>query len=93
MSVSSWIRVIVALSAFGLWSLGAADVPAEDVSSETQKAPDGGTETAVGCQDGGKSCCGACQKRAAMIGADKAAAAPCPCQRAKAAREAAEAEK
>jgi hypothetical protein len=89
---SSSIRVIVALGAFAFWSLDAADVRAEEVSSETQQAPDGGAEAAVGCQDGGKSCCGACQKRAAIIGADKAAAAPCPCQRAKAAREAAEAE-
>jgi hypothetical protein len=89
---SSWIRVIVALGAIGLWSLGGADVRAEEVSGEAQQASDSAAQSAAGCQGEGKPCCGACQKRAALIGEAKAAAAPCPCQRAKAAREAAEAD-
>ena len=86
--LESWLRVIVALGAIGLWSLDGADVRAEEAASQAPQASD----SVAGCQDDGKPCCVACQKRAELIGADKAAAAPCPCQRAKAAREAAEAE-
>jgi hypothetical protein len=101
MNGSSRIRVFIAVGILGI-GLGTFFVTsshAEPAASESQQAtvaaPDTATTDAAkaatgGCMEDGKSCCGACQKRAALLG-DKAAAS-CPCKAAAAARAAAAAE-
>jgi len=102
MNGSSWIRVFIAVGVFGvgLGTLLVTSSHAEPASSESQQAtaatPDMAPADAAGsatggCMDGGKSCCGACQTRARLLG-DKAKAGSCPCKAAAAARAAAAAE-